>query len=246
MRRATRLPSYGLAAILGVLSGGCQSKSFDHGDAPLSSGTSDTFGSFGGVAGGSSGSFGFRGNYPQPAITRCGEVLGDLHPIEGLASAWAITAVPGATANGESIEAGSVLLRISEDAIGDCGDAPQWEFSESSGSGATTTGAAGTTSFPEDVGTGPRGFELLLSPEEFELGVHEVAALTSPRTFVYGQGAVGGSSAGASIELLRVDDECVIGIARGFVSDNDQPFMNGGFVAETCQRQCIPTRDNPC
>lgn len=246
MRMGTRLPAYGLAAMLGILSGGCQSKSFEHGDAPLGSGTSDTFGSFGGVVGGSTGGFGFGGNYPEPAVTRCGEVLGDLHPIEGLASAWAIAAVPGATANGESIEAGSVLLRISEDAIVGCGDSPQWEFSGSSGSGATTTGDIGTTSFREDVGTGPRGFELLLAPGELELGVHEVAALADPQTVAYGQGAVSGSSGEASIELLRVDDGCVIGIARGFVTDNGQPFMNGGFVAETCQRQCIPTRDNPC
>ena len=247
MRSATKLQVCGLATMLAVLSGGCQSRSFEHGDPPNDSGTSATFGSFsevGGEVGGSSGAFGSGGNYPEPAVTRCGAVLGDMPPIEGLAAAWAVAAVPGATANGEAIETGSVLLRISEHPIDDCGGSPQLEFSGSTGS--STAGDNGTTSFDEDVGTGPRGFELLLAPGELALGVLEVAALEGARTLVYGHGAVSGSGAGASIEFLRVDDDCVIGIARGFVTDTDQPFMNGGFVAETCQLQCIPTPSDPC
>ena len=230
--------------------GGCQTRSFEHGDAPLDTATSGaSFGSFGGEVGEAPSSSGFDGNYPDPATTRCGEVLGELPPIDRLSSAWAVVAVPGATADGDPIEAGSVLLRISQQAIGSCGEPPDADFfgsSGSSGSSGGTTGGGDTTSFGGSTSGEDRGFELMLAPEELALGVHDVATLTAPRVFVYGEGASNESGAEGSIELLHVDDGCIIGVVRGFTTDTDQPFMTGGFVAQTCQLQCIPTRNNPC
>ncbi|MBV1859265.1 MAG: hypothetical protein KUG77_12695 [Nannocystaceae bacterium] len=220
--------------MLVVLVGGCQSRSFEHGDAPQDAGTSATFGSFGAVVGGVTGEFSSGGNYPEPAVTRCGEVPGDTLPIEGLASAWGIVAVPGATANQDPIAAGSVLLRISEQAIRFCGDAPE----------PISLGGSGSSTGP--TGTGARGVELLLGPEELTLGVHEITALEDPRVVVYGDGAVSASAAEGRIELLHVDDDCIIGVVRDFVSDTGEPFMPGGFVAQTCQQQCIPSKGNAC
>ena len=251
MRSETTLRRCGLGAILALLGGGCQTRSFDHGDAPLDSGTGDTFGSFGGEVGEApTTGDGFDGNYPDPATTRCGEVPGNLPPIHGLASAWAIVAVPGATADGEPIEAGSVLLRISEQPISSCGEPPQSDFFGSTGFGSSgssgSSGSGGTTSFGGSTTGEGRGFELMLAPGELALGVHEVAMLAAPRVFAYGEGAGSDSSAEGSIELLHVDDGCMVGVVRGFTTDTNEPFMTGGFVAQTCQLQCIPTQNNPC
>ncbi|MGH1340865.1 MAG: hypothetical protein ACRBN8_04905 [Nannocystales bacterium] len=237
MRTQARL--LGLGAALVALGGGCQTRSFDHGDAPPSSGTGDSFGSVGGVAGEPFGGSEFDGNFPDPATTRCGQVLGELPPIPGLASAWAVVAVPDATADGTPVEAGSVLLRLSEQPISSCGETRQDEFGSSSG-------GFGTTSTGGSQETGGRGFELMLGPDELELGVHEVAMLAAPRVVVYGDGANSGSSVDGTIELLHVDDGCMVGVVRGFTTETDEPFMTGGFVAQTCQLQCIPTEGRPC
>jgi len=233
MRIKTTLRGCGLGAMLALPCGGCQSQSFDHGDTALDSATTDAFGSFGGVVGEAPTTGAeFEGNFPEPAVTRCGDVLGDLPAIDGLASAWAVIAVPGATANGDPVEAGSVLLRVSEQAIGSCAASPQSDF-------------FGSTGFETDMGGG-RGLELVLAPEELTLGVHDVATLAAPQVFVYGEGGGIDSGAEGSIELLHVDDGCVIGVVHGFATDTNEPFMSGGFVAQTCQLQCLPTQNNPC
>lgn len=223
---------------------GCQTKSFEHGGDLLNgSSGGQSFSGVGGDAVSGGDEFpNFDGNYPEPAVSRCGDVLGGLPPLPGLASAWAIVAVPGATMNGEPVEAGSVMLRISERVITECGDAPNPNHSfGSTGFGGESTFAGGLSS-----ATGDRGFEMMLGPDELALGIHDVATLTGPRVGVFGEGSTSESGAGANIELLRVDDDCVIGIARGFLSDTGEPFMYGGFVAQTCQRQCIASEGSPC
>jgi len=213
-----------------TLVGGCVSKEISHSEL---SGDVDTFASAtaGEVGGfGSSGDFGFpQGNYPDPAVTRCGDVLGDLPAINSLASAWAVVAVPNATAGDEPVEAGAVLLRLSQDALVDCGSDPQSQdffFGTSTGDGALEG----------------RGMELMLAPQDVTLGVHQPASLT-----LYGDGATSEfDTEAATVELLRVDDDCVVGIVRGVESEGGTKFLEGGFVAETCQRQCIPTPGFSC
>ena len=244
MRRKHSVAGVGVMAA--ILSGGCPSKSFDHGDPPIASTSAATFTSAGGEVG-DSGSPNADGNYPDPAVSRCGDVLGNLPPIHGLASAWAVVAVPGATMDEEPVVAGSVLLRISGEAISDCGAAPNRVNTFGTGSSGTGTGGSSGTSFGGSFWEErTRGFEVMLGPDELSLGVHEVATLTAPRVTVFGEGATSDSGAEANIELLHVDDDCIIGVARGFVTNTGTPILYGGFVAETCQRQCIPAKGKPC
>lgn len=243
MRRKRCLGGLGVIAV--IFSGGCPSTSFDHGDPQAASTSAATFTSAGGEVG-DGGSPNLDGNYPDPAVSRCGDVLGNLPPIHGLASAWAVVAVPGATMDEEPVVAGSVLLRISGEAISECGAAPNAvnTFGTSSGGTGTSSGGSsfGGTSWEEST----RGFEVMLGPDELALGVHEVATLTDPRVTVFGEGATDESAAEANIELLHVDDDCIIGVARGFATNSDTPMLYGGFVAQTCQRQCIPAKGKPC
>lgn len=229
------------------LGGGCFSKSFEHGDGP-SEFDSESFGGVGVSVVGGSGFFGDGvGNYPHPATTRCGDVLGELPAIEQLESAWAVISVPGATADGEPFPTGSVVLRLSETPMHECGAAPgdggPFDFGGSTGSSGSSGDASGTgASLPQ----GPRGLELTLNADEFGKGTHTVTTLDNPRVWAYGTGATLEVPPTASIELQRVDDDCVIGTIRGFEATDGTPFMHGGFVAQTCQRQCIPTPNNPC
>ena len=93
-----RRPCTILALLVAALASGCAQETIHHGDPDLNS---EGFASIS-VGGEASGPFdggpNIDGNYPDPAVTRCGDVLGDLPAIDGLASAWALVAVPGATA----------------------------------------------------------------------------------------------------------------------------------------------------
>ncbi len=237
-----------------VLGAGCPSKSFEHGGQ---SAPSDSVG-FGSITAGptatvtDSGGIGDEsspnrdGNYPDPAVTRCGDVAGDMSPINGLTSAWAVVAVPGATMDGTAVEAGSVLLRISTEVIRECGDAPEpLDFFGGSGTG-TGTGSDTTGGASPGIELSDRGLELMLAPDELTLGPHAVADLAEPRVTLLGRGATSDFGAEASIEFVRVDDDCMIGFVHGFESDTGLPFMEGGFVAQTCQRQCLPSGGNSC
>lgn len=195
-----------------------------------------------GVVGGAEDFPSIDGNYPEPAVTRCGPVRGGADPIEGLASAWAVVALPGATANGEPLSTGSMRLRISEYAMDNCGK-PLVPYGWGGSGSGSSSGSVGSTGFGA---SDQRGFELTLAPGEQTLGVHEVARLGDPGIATFGDGAAEETAAEGSIELLHVDDDCVIGIVRNFAADYGGPFMNGGFVAQTCQRQCISTHGDSC
>lgn len=229
-----------------VLVASCTTKSIEHG-TPGGSGFDTALATAGGAFG-ESGAVGLEdGNYPEPATTRCGEVMGDLPAIEGLQSAWAVIAVPDATQNGEDVPAGSMLLRLSEDAISDCGSTPfDNSFGGSSSTGFFTGGVEfSTTGSRFDEGSG-RSLELMLSPDESVVGAYEFGVLTGPDVAAYGDDAPTELPTDATIELLHVDDDCVIGTIRGVVGETGSAFMEGGFVAQTCQRQCIPFEGQPC
>lgn len=222
------------AALVLLLLVGCRSTEFDHGGSPSGFATIS-----GGTGVGANDDDLPRGNYPEPAITRCGD-LGDEPSIAGLSSAWAVVAVPDATLDGEAVAPNSVFLRISQDAIDDCGDAP------GPPAGGTGTGVFGSSSGDGDEVTEGRTLELLLSPAESAVGVHPIDPLAHEDVTLYGDGATDAFGTGARVELLHVDDDCVVGILHGFEADDGAPFMQGGFVAQTCQRQCIPANGNSC
>ena len=226
-----RRPCTTLALLVAALASGCAQETIHHGDPALSE-SSNSFGSFSGGGSVSGSPFdgpNFDGNYPNPAVTRCGDVLGDLPAIDGLASAWALIAVPGATRDGEPVETGTVLLRISERMISDCG------------SEAVTSFATGGQDRMD-----LRDIEVMLGPDEFTVGEHPVSELAAPAVRLLGDGETEDFGTSAQVELLHVDDDCVIGILRGFEGESGEPFMEGGFVAQTCQRQCIPSDTNDC
>ena len=247
---------------------GCQPRTIDHGDRPFDEVAATVSGGIvPGTGGGDTGEpfDDALGNYPEPAVTACGDVLGDLPAIDGLTSAWAVIAVPGAFMGSESLETGSVLLRISDDVIRECGEAPADEddfmttgfFGSSTGLFGTGTGfdptSGGNDSDPSGGGDSTdgyagngRSFELLLGPDELTVGVHPIDTLNNPSVRLYGEGATETFGSEASLELLRVDDACIIGVLRGFESDAGFPFMEGGFVAQTCQRQCFPVDGVEC
>ncbi len=218
----------------------CTAETFRHGAGETGfvgfSSATDSFGTSG-----DGGASNVDGNYPEPAVTRCGDVLGDRPPIDGLSSAWAVIAVPDATRGGTPVETGSMLLRISEGVVRDCGDGP-----DADGFAGSSSGFGGFSGTDDGPLVTARGLELMLTPAELGPGVHMVSELDAPGVVVYGDGASTEPSAGASIELLRVDDDCVIGVVRDFETETGEPFMEGGFVAQTCQRQCIPSNAHSC
>lgn len=227
-----------------MIAAACTTKSIEHG-TPGESGFDTALPTATGF--GSSGAFGDEeGNYPEPATTRCGDVMGDLPAISNLQSAWAVIAVPDATRGGEDVPAGSVLLRLSEDVISDCGSTPTEDsFGGSSGffvGSSSTTGGVESTTGPVQDEAG-RGLELMLTPDDHAVGTYALGAAADLTTF---GGGPSEAPAEATLELLHVDDDCVIGTIRGLTGEDGETFMEGGFVAQTCQRQCIPHDGRAC
>lgn len=227
----------------------CTTKSIEHG-TPGGSGFATASATAGGGVG-ESGPVGHEdGNFPEPATTRCGDVMGDLPAIDGLKSAWAVIAVPDATQNGQDVPAGSMFVRLSEDVISDCGGLPFDNTFRGSGGGSSSTGFVtggiefSTTGSRFEEGTGS-GLELMLAPNEAAVGTYPFEALASD-VAIYGEDAPAEMPVEATIELLHVDDDCVIGTIRGLTGESGSAFMEGGFVAQTCQRQCIPYNQQPC
>lgn len=272
----TRTTGFAFFVATALLHGGCGTKSFNHVDPA----GSDTF--FGEGSFGSSGEDPHEGNFPEPAVTRCGDLPPGIAPVDEMLSAWAVVAVPDATIDGEPVAAGTVQLRISQEGLSQCGaatssneegeisgsgssssgDPPSGDTSGSS-SGSTSGSSSGDTSGDSSGGTsdgttgsavpdpgfeqtGDRTLELMMGPHEMALGTHAVADLVAPGVKLTGSWSTNDFGDQASVELLRVDDDCVVGVLHGFRSSHNTPFLEGGFVAQTCQRQCIPTRNNPC
>jgi hypothetical protein len=175
--------------------------------------------------------------------------------IEGLAAAWAVVAVPGATVDGEPLSTGSVVLRLSEVGLQNCGASPGdpgfFEPGTSSGStgGGSTGGSSGSdssTGTGDPLRDGPRGLELTLTADEFAKGTYAMSELVAPRVYSYGAGSTTDVPQDARIQLHRVDADCVVGTVSGFRAEDGTSFMEGSFVAQTCQRQCIPGREDRC
>jgi hypothetical protein len=165
------------------------------------------------------------GNYPDDAVTACGELPAGVEPIEGLASAW-VTDASG----------GNLRLVLSDRAL-DCGDDI---FSISSGCATGWAQALTLTA----VAFTPGKHELAAYPDVCT----EVAMVEGgPDGCAGGEvggGGVGGEVGGGDVgggglggvpgelEIYRMDDTCVVGRLdlEGF-SALPGP---GGFVAQRC------------
>ena len=161
---------------------------------------------------------GDRGNFPQPAQTRCGDLPDGLEPIPGLASAWVVVALPDAvSSDDEPVPAGSAMVRLADHALDDC-DTAFFNF---------------TCSPREECGWATR-FTL---PNLESGSTHDLPALDGSDFTVITPWGNGPGDAGVVV-LRRVTPDCVVGEVRDF--DDDTGLGSGGFVAEVCRRQCIP------
>ena len=169
---------------------------------------------------------GERGNYPEPAETRCGELPEGVEPLEGLASAWVILALPDAvSSDGDPVPAGTAKIRLADHALTDCDSA----FFDFSCTGQVCDWGM-TFTLP--------ALEAGASHDLAELEADDFTLMT--RTL---QGDPG--DAGVAV-LRRVTPDCVVGELVG-LEDASAPMPgSGGFVAEVCRRQCIPGEGIGC
>ncbi|MBL4685129.1 MAG: hypothetical protein JKY37_11110, partial [Nannocystaceae bacterium] len=171
-----------------------------------------------------------------PASTRCGGLPDGVVAMDDLFSAWAVLALPGATdVDDQEVEPGLLRLRLSAQGITDCAGTPDTtQCSESS---------------PDDF---PCGWdvEISLPPSESEPGTIDLADETDTDYNVRGgqRDPTRLDTSRGSLVIHRVTADCVIGEfvdVDMLANDSGRP-LNGGFVAEICQRQCIPSQGRGC
>lgn len=185
---------------------------------------------------GSDGGDPFEGNFPEPAQTRCGSLPESTLPLEGLISGWGVLALPGARDPvGDPVAAGSVRLRLSDREVRDCADtfAPERLECEHIPLGSLTCGW---------------GISLTLAPDELEPGVYELASLTDPAYAVATGDAREPSTTArtGTVRLFSVTPDCISGEFQDVETRAGDPSLDGGFIVEMCQRQCVPSREVGC
>lgn len=169
---------------------------------------------------------GDRGNYPEPAETRCGELPNGVEPIEGLASAWVILALPDAVdSEGEPVPAGAAKIRLADHALTDC-DSAFFNFS------CSEEPCDWAMSFTLPV------LESGASHDLTELEADDFTLMTESFRSAPGD-------AGVAV-LRRVTPDCVVGELVGLEEASGPMPASGGFVAEVCRRQCIPGEGVGC
>ena len=169
---------------------------------------------------------GERGNYPEPAETRCGELPAGVEPIAGLASAWVILALPDAVgSDGDPVPAGAAKVRLADHALTDCDSA---FFNFSCSGQACDWGMSFTLPALESGATHD-----LTELEADDFTVMRETFLADP------------GDAGVAV-LRRVTPDCVVGELVGLEDGNTPMPASGGFVAEVCRRQCIPGEGVGC
>lgn len=222
---------------------GCGTESFEHNEVdgqtiPTNASISSDsfFEASTGIAGSGSGGNQFDGNFPEPAVTRCGELPDGVQPITGLAAGWGVVALPNASADGRPVPSGSVRLRISQFEMNQCSDTLTVWFGAPGGSGGDLT----------PYNEGPRGVEFTLAPDELTVGIHQIGALADPDFAAVGSSSERVEAVDGTVEFLRVEDDCIVGVLRGLEGTLETPFLEGGFVVQTCQQQCIPTGGFRC
>lgn len=177
------------------------------------------------------------GNFPEPAVTVCGQLPQDVAPISGLAAAWAVESMfetwdsPGPYAG--------IRLRFSDWGF-ECAD----DFPSAEGVCETTWSYALT--LPPDLAPGI--YEL----DETAGLSNEVQVTISEQEGCLG-GEVGGDGGypphqgwGGEIEIFAMTPDCIMGEVRGMDTGDPNLDPNGGFVAQRCQSTCVPILGHPC
>ena len=178
------------------------------------------------------------GNFPEPAVTVCGQLPAGVSPIDGLVAAWAVEST-FETWNSPGPYPG-IRLRFSDWGF-ECAD----EFPED---GCETTWSYAVT-LPADLAPGV--YELSkLAGVAYE--AHLTYTLPDYEECLKEGGGDGGyephTGWGGEIEIFAVTPDCIMGEVRG-VDDGRVPAVfdaNGGFVAQRCQASCVPTLGYPC
>lgn len=175
------------------------------------------------------------GNFPEPAQSSCGTLPDGLEPIPGLASAWvAEGSFMGTNEQGEHVAQHGLRLRLSDGGVA-CDEAfnAGWDP-------CTTAWGWGMT-LPDGMQT-PGTYALSDWGGIYLEQVFQVVDATC------GDGGEGGGDGGpepsdmpGEIEILHIDDECVIGRIHDVqLGGTQQPSLSGGFVAMRCATECIP------
>lgn len=160
------------------------------------------------------------GNFPEPALTRCGELGEDVYEIDDLRSAWSVVAIGGTEDTDGEVEAGTIRLRLSDGGMDDCQD-------------------------PLDVGTW--GFAMTIAPDEATIGIHDFASLFAPDLELVQFGEAAAEPIAGTLRLVRVTQDCVVGVLSSVtIGGSPVPEISGGFAAEVCTRDCLTTPSHGC
>lgn len=178
------------------------------------------------------------GNFPEPAVTLCGTLPEGVDPIPGLTAAWAAESTFTSFDGPPSYP--GIRLRFSDwgftcderlpNVADECQDS--WSFA---------------LTLPID-----------LAPGVYDLT--EVSGLAFEETFTFGDrnecgGSGGGDggydphdSPGGELEIFFITDDCIAGELRDLDLGQGDPLVepNGGFVAQRCTSECVPTLAHRC
>jgi hypothetical protein len=211
------------ALCVGVLS--CGSDVIQHGVLTTDPSGTEGFVSFGeasmsGAPEVDGGTMSSLGNFPEPALTRCGELGADVYEIDELRSAWSVVAIGGTEDTDGEVEAGTIRLRLSDGGMGDCRDA---------------------------LDLGAWGFAMTLAPDEATVGIHDFAGLFAPELELVEHGETTAEPIAGTLRLVRVTQDCVVGVLSS-VTKGGAPMheLSGGFAAEVCTHDCLPTAAHGC
>ncbi|MEM6992902.1 MAG: hypothetical protein AAF721_20470 [Myxococcota bacterium] len=179
---------------------------------------------------------GVEGNFPEPAVSRCGELPNGVEAIPDLVSAYGVAALPGAQfADGHAVDPGSVRLRLADHPMFDCAEPFLADNAVCEGGGLEG----------DDCGW---GVGLTLAPGELLAGTYAIETLQEPdySVAVFDRPADRDAKRSGTLILHRVTPDCVVGELLDVQLAAGEPAHTGGFIAELCQRQCIPSSNEAC
>lgn len=216
------------AGLLGL--GACGLDALDH--SPEGDDLGAAVGPEGGDTGPSSLPF---SNFPEPASTRCGSLPEDVTPIEGLGSAWLVVALPGATDSlGNPVEVGTARLRLSNRPLFDCSAA--FEVDE----------ALDDDEPPAEPPSPAWGLGVSLLADELGVEPIDLDGLADPAAELAEGGGSSATALTGELRLFSVTRQCVVGELRDLTLPRSGPSIYGGFIAEVCERTCVPGRRQSC
>jgi hypothetical protein len=184
-----------------------------------------------------------QGNFPEPAVSICGDLPPNVAPLPGLVSAWAVEVDEGKIVNGTPTAANGLRLTLSNGAFG-CADRLTLEGPSVPSSCEETLWWLGMTLQPE-VGVGIHDFDE--TPGIFPEVLSWAAECHGEAVGGYGGYEPTDSPVGR-IEVHSMTPDCVVGTLHYFEFglSGDLAELSGGFVAQRCNLECLPGPDGSC